>query len=226
MRSVFIEKYVGIAGAVGLSLALVAGTGCDPDPVSGSGPGAHLFNYCAPCHGTDGHGNKKYGAPAIAGLSTWYLEAQLTKFKNGQRGAHAADVEGLRMRPMMRVLRGKKDISNVAKYVSAMRPAHPVATLNGNAQRGKQLYALTCTACHGADARGNKELHAPSLIRSQDWYLLKQLHKFKNKVRGVREPLVMADGNQSPGQTMLLNAATVNKRDMLDIVAFIAELTR
>ncbi len=227
MRSVFIEKCAGIVGSVGLSVALVAVSACNPDPVEGSGRGAHLFNYCAPCHGTDGHGKKKYQAPAIAGLDRWYVEAQLTKFKNGQRGAHEDDVEGLRMRPMMRVIKDKKDIEALGKYVSAMRPAHPVATLKGgNAQRGKALYAMTCTACHGPDARGNKDLKAPALIRSNDWYLLKQLHKFKNKVRGVREPATLADGNASPGQTMLQNAQTVKAQDMLDIVAYIAELTR
>ena len=146
MRSVFTQKCAGIIGSIGLFVALVAASGCNPDPVKGSGRGAHLFNYCAPCHSTDGHGHHRYGAPAIAGLSTWYIEAQLTKFKTGLRGAHPDDVEGLRMRPMMRVLKNDRDIKAIAKYVSALRPAHPEATLNGNARRGKQLYEVSCTA--------------------------------------------------------------------------------
>lgn len=220
------KRYASLAGLAACLAALTI-AGCNPDPVQGSGEGARLFNYCAPCHGTDGHGNKKYGAPAIAGLSKWYVSSQLAKFKNGQRGAHPDDVEGLRMRPMMRILKNEKHIQAVAQYVSEMRPAHPLATINGgNAIRGKTLYGNTCTACHGPDARGNQQLKAPALIRSNDWYLLRQLHKFKNRVRGGLEPATLADGSQSPGQIMLQNVVNTPDQDMLDIVAYIAELAR
>lgn len=229
MRSVFVEKCTGIAG-IGLVVALAASAGCNPDPVEGSGRGARIFNYCAPCHGTDGHGNKRYGAPAIAGQLRWYVESQLTKFKHGVRGAHPADVEGLRMRPMLRVIKNEDDIKAVARYVSELRPAHPLATLKvGNAARGKQLWAA-CSGCHGDDARGksglepggSEALRGPALIRTNDWYLLRQLHKFKNGVRGNLES---REGTNA-AWTMVSTVRTLPEQDMRDIVAYIAELTR
>ena len=62
--------------------------------------GKALFKLCASCHRADGSGNVSVGAPTIAGLDEWYVEAQLQKFKGGLRGAHPDDVAGLRMRPM------------------------------------------------------------------------------------------------------------------------------
>ena len=54
--------------------------------------GEALFDLCAQCHGADGGGNKMFLAPAIAGLEQWYVEMQLEKFRNGQRGRHFDDV--------------------------------------------------------------------------------------------------------------------------------------
>jgi len=229
MRSVFVEKCAGIAG-IGLAVALTASAGCNPDPVEGSGPGARIFNYCAPCHGTDGHGHKLYGAPSIAGQLRWYVETELTKFKHGIRGAHPADVEGLRMRPMARILKNEADIKAVADYVSKLRPAHPQPTLKmANPARGKQLFAA-CSGCHGEDGRGktglepggSTSLRGPALIRAPDWYLLRQLHKFKLGIRGSLE----SRAGTNAAWTMVQTVKTLPDQDMRDIVAYIAELTR
>ena len=55
-----------------------------------------LFQLCSACHGPQGHGNRELMAPAIAGLPEWYVVNQLKKFRNGGRGAHPADISGLR----------------------------------------------------------------------------------------------------------------------------------
>ena len=47
--------------------------------------GRELFQLCASCHGAQGEGNQLYLAPNIGGLPVWYLEAQLTKFRDGGR---------------------------------------------------------------------------------------------------------------------------------------------
>ncbi len=62
--------------------------------------GQELFQNCVPCHQADGSGNPEIGAPNIAGMKAWYVQAQLQKFRAGTRGMHFSDVEGMRMRPM------------------------------------------------------------------------------------------------------------------------------
>lgn len=51
-------------------------------------------------------------------------------------------------------------------------------------EAGKALYA-TCTTCHGADGRGNKDMGAPKIAGLSPWYLKRQLRNFKNGLRGA-----------------------------------------
>ncbi len=45
--------------------------------------GEDLYRLCASCHEVDASGNELVGAPAIAGMAQWSVEAQLEKFRNG-----------------------------------------------------------------------------------------------------------------------------------------------
>lgn len=56
----------------------------------------------------------------------------------------------------------------------------------GDPAAGKALFAA-CTACHGAQAEGNREVNAPKLSGQSDWYLVRQLQSFKGGVRGAHE---------------------------------------
>lgn len=49
--------------------------------------------------------------------------------------------------------------------------------------KGKSLF-MTCMACHGDKAQGNKALGAPALVNQENWYLERQLTNFKRGVRG------------------------------------------
>ena len=91
------------------SLALITAlaAGCQTAP-AGVERGAQVFDYCVQCHGADGAGNPDIEAPAIAGLPAWYVEAQIHKFRDGTRGAHPDDLPGLRMRPMSRTGRVRR----------------------------------------------------------------------------------------------------------------------
>ena len=148
--------------------------------------GEEIFALCATCHGTAGEGNQARGAPVLAGLQRWYVEAQLHKFRSGQRAYHAADVMGLQMRPMARTLVDDADVANVAAYIATLPPAVPAATLEGDVTRGSQLYA-PCTACHGLDGKGNEALKAPELLNQADWYVVAQLTSFRAGMRGTHQ---------------------------------------
>jgi len=146
--------------------------------------GEDIFALCATCHGAGAEGNEARGAPVLAGLQRWYLEAQLQKFRSGLRAYHAADAMGLQMRPMARTLVDDADVANVAAYVSTLPVAPPAATVEGDVARGSQLYA-PCTACHGLDAKGNEALKAPELVDQADWYIVHQLTSFRAGMRGT-----------------------------------------
>ena len=176
------------------------------------------YGNCAPCHGEDGSGNRAVGAPAIAGLPLWYVEAQLRKFRDGSRGAHPDDIDGLKMRPMARTLLSEEEVKVVAERVAKLPPLQPPVTItDGDATRGKAMFA-TCTACHGEKAAGMQDKGAPDLHRTGDWYLLAQLTKFKSGVRGSAP-------TDATGQQMRPMAATLpNEQAMKDVIAYIRTL--
>lgn len=195
--------------------------GCGGRVQGGLARGAELYDTCKPCHGVDGGGDQSLGAPSIAGLPQWYLEAQLTKFRTGLRGTHPSDMEGHRMRPMARSLNLEGDVSSVAQYVASMKP-HPVsATLTGgNVVAGQAKYAAVCVVCHGPDARGLEAMGAPMLVNQADWYMLRQLEKFKTGMRG-------ADTLDVQGQQMAaMSSMLEDHQAMLDVLAYIQTLRK
>ncbi len=179
--------------------------------------GREIFQLCATCHGPSGGGNQLYHAPAIGGLPTWYVEAQLTKFREGLRGGKPGDTTGLQMRPMTRALTQPGDIRAVAAYIATLKPPRPTPTVRGDAARGKATYAL-CMACHGDHAQGNQAIGAPPLAGQPDWYLVAQLDKFRQGLRGYdpRDPT----GSQMRPMAMTLG----NEQAIGDVVAYIRTL--
>jgi len=147
-------------------LLLICGlnlSGCRSASADAAARGSkELFENCTPCHGADGSGTRALGAPNIAGLNDWYAEQQLVNFRDGARGAHFSDVEGLRMGPMARSLATDQDVKDVAHQVGTMQLIRQPASLQGDPKAGESLYAL-CAACHGAQGAGNPALKAPRL---------------------------------------------------------------
>ena len=160
-------------------MVALSGSACS-EPTPGLARGDALFDTCVPCHGDEGQGNQELGAPAIAGLPQWYVQAQLEKFESGWRGAHPMDTVGIRMKSMARSLDLEGDLESVAEYVASMSPTNPTPVLHGDPQAGQTVYQGTCIACHGPDGRGNEALNAPPLVGQSDWYLLAQFQKFRS----------------------------------------------
>jgi cytochrome c553 len=182
--------------------------------------GAELFQLCASCHGAQGEGNQLYLAPAIGGMPLWYLEGQLTKFREGGRGTHFDDIPGMRMRPMALSLRSEHgdDLKDVAAYVASLPVQKPEPTLaGGDAARGAAHFAV-CQACHGAQGEGVQATNGPPLANQDDWYLLSSLQRFKSGVRGSNP----ADAN---GAVMRGMAAILqDEQAMKDVIAHIVSL--
>lgn len=179
--------------------------------------GEFLYGNCVACHGEVGAGEQSFNVPSIAGLDEWYVRAQLEKFAEGHRGAHAEDVHGQRMRPMVMTLRSPEDMDAVSAYVAGLPSFDPEPTLTGDATRGAELFA-PCVECHGADAAGNREKNAPPLNRADDWYLVTQLRNFREGIRGT------ADGDVTGGQMRPMAISLSDDQAIRDVVAHIMTL--
>jgi cytochrome c oxidase subunit 2 len=186
--------------------------------VAGTDMGKELFAPCVACHGENGEGNLELNAPGIAGQSEPYLRRQLWEFKNGQRGNHENDVTGAQMRPMAATLEDRDAIAAVSAYIASLPPTVPPVTVEGDAENGKKLYVSKCGACHGGDAWGNEALFTPRLTMLGDAYIVRQIEKFQEGMRGAAE--------QDPqyGQQMAMMAKTVTAEELKDVTAFINEL--
>jgi len=84
--------------------------------------------------------------------------------------------------------------------------------------KGKQLFAV-CSACHGVNGEGNTSLNAPKLAGLSTWYLKRQLHYYKNSIRGL-------DKSDVYGQQMLAVSAGLQGPKAIDnVVAYIQTLS-
>jgi len=207
---------------LGLILAVCAASltvGCGMGTSTRADRGVQVFKTCSPCHGATGAGNVELGAPAIGGLPDWYVTAELTKFKNNIRGAHPDDTEGHRMRPMARTLYHPGDLEAVADYVSKLPKTSIAPTLHGDASAGQRQYGSICIACHGADAKGTQAMNAPPLAGQADWYLYRQLEKFKSGMRGAHPQDITGS------QMRAMSTTLVDTTSMLNVVAYIKTLS-
>ena len=107
-----------------------------------------LYAPCASCHGSEGEGNQKLGAPRLAGQHAWYIERQLRNWRDGIRGTHSEDLYGIQMRPMAMTLVKDSDLKKVVSFIGTLRGEPSKSTIQGNSDSGKTSYA-TCIACHG-----------------------------------------------------------------------------
>ena len=106
--------------------------------------------HCAACHGYDGNGG--VGVPLALpdfqySVTNKFLE---TTIRMGRPG---------RIMPAFSSL-SDADIKAIVKYIRRWAPGkpfrYPVEPVRGDRERGKQLYAKYCAACHGPNGEGGK----------------------------------------------------------------------
>jgi cytochrome c oxidase subunit II len=183
------------------------------DPVSG----AAQYAVCMACHGPSGEGNPALNAPRLAGQEAWYLRRQIHAFRDGLRGAHERDTFGAQMRAFASMLPDDAAIRNLSAYIEDLPGHAPQATVTGDADRGRSLYH-TCASCHGGEGQGIWALNAPRLADMSDWYLVRQLQNFRERVRGGHP-------HDYYGWQMAVMADSLkNDRSINDVVAYINTL--
>jgi cytochrome c oxidase subunit 2 len=179
--------------------------------------GKAAYAVCSTCHAANAGGNQSLNAPRTAGQYDWYLKRQIVAFRDGVRGTAPGDVYGAQMRPMAMTLTTDAAIDNVVAYIGTLTAPAPAATVQGDANTGKQLYA-TCAACHGQKGEGNTPLNAPRLADQDDWYLVRQLQNYKSGVRGAN-PKDTYGAQMKPMAAMLANDQAIN-----NVVVYIRSL--
>jgi cytochrome c553 len=151
-------------------------------------------------------------------MAGWYLKNQMLAFKNGYRGTHPEDLIGMEMQPQAAAL-SEEQIEDVVAFATALpvRTSTIEHTISGDAARGETLYA-SCAACHGSRGEGNKMMNAPALAGQSDWYLVRQLEKYRSGARGY-------DPADTLGQQMKASAAVLaEEEDVRDVVSYINTL--
>ena len=123
--------------------------------------GAASFKVnCSPCHGSGASG--ALGFPNLND-DDWVwggdLETIQTTITHGIRYANDADTRISEMPAFGEILEPAQ-VREVAAYVISLTSTPSDAAL---VEPGKQVFADNCAACHGDDARGNRELGAPNL---------------------------------------------------------------
>jgi len=93
-----------------------------PATVAGNAhEGRRDYVTCGACHGPEGRGLQATNAPALAGMSDWYLVTQLKNLKQGIRGTHAKDMYGPQMAAMTGMLTDDQAIADVVAYINTLR---------------------------------------------------------------------------------------------------------
>lgn len=166
----------------------VAAVAADPDARA---MGKRLFvTYCAQCHGSDAHGAK--GFPNLSDKAwNWGGEAETIKatITGGRMGM---------MPPMGPALgaEGTKDVVNYVRSLSGL--AHDSL----RAQRGAELFAQNCAACHGPEGKGTQAMGAPNLT-DEDWL-------YGSSEAIVTETVANGRTNRMPGFGDFLGEAKVH----------------
>ena len=83
--------------------------------------GERHYVTCGACHGADGRGIQATNAPALKGMSDWYLVTQLKNYKQGIRGAHAQDMYGHQMTMMAAILTDDQAINDLIAHVNTLQ---------------------------------------------------------------------------------------------------------
>ncbi|WP_172676758.1 cytochrome-c oxidase, cbb3-type subunit III [Marinagarivorans algicola] len=147
--------------------------------------GVRLFaNNCAVCHGADGGGN--YGFPNLTdndwlhGGSVDKIRESIVKGRNANMPAWGPTI-------------GEEGVAAVTEYVLSLSDLDHDAT---QLAKGKEVFGAVCSACHGADAKGQIVMGAPNLT-DDIWLYDSERDTIANTVRNGRV-------NRMPAQEDLL----------------------
>ena len=170
---------------------------------------SEVYDSCMVCHST----REMQRGPILDGLPSWYVMHQLSKFKQGIRGAKEQNKSEFLMHSVVKQYDNPIIWKELAAHIESLPAPDHLKLIRGNPERGKVLFAV-CSSCHGAQGQGNQRLKAPPLNVQEDWYLMEQLRKYQSGMRGY-------DVRDTEGRLMQSIVRLYSLQDLKDIVAFI-----
>lgn len=198
--------------ALGL-VVLLAATGAR----AAASDGHALYAPCAACHGVHAEGSTSTGAPPLAGLDAAYVARQLNGFASGWRGTAAGDSMGAAMRAMAVAIRDDAARTALGRYVAGLPLRSGARGVQGN-DNGRNYWNAICSACHGANGKGDEALGAPRLTGMPVAYLQRQFAAFRSGTRGA------AAGDRLGAQMRAVAAMLPDARTADDVIGYVAGL--
>ncbi len=83
-------------------------------------------DLCMECHRYNGHGEFAFKCAPLAGLPSWYIDAQLTKFQSGIRGYDPHDESGAKMRLMSQRAADPTDRADIISFLTTLGTRFPI----------------------------------------------------------------------------------------------------
>jgi cytochrome c553 len=106
-----------------------------------------------------------------------------------------------------------------ANSIEQLPPFPTTNTLGGNSAQGEDLFKNNCIDCHRYNASGELAFRSAPLTGLQDWYMVAQLIKFRDGLRGK------IPGDED-GAKMHLQTGSMTDEQFRDVVAYIADLAQ
>jgi len=156
-----------------------------------------ILETCAACHGGSGQGGKGGTYPRLAGLSEAYLIRQIRAFKVRERinipmypYATERELPPNDVRDIARLLSEielptempSPDLEMSAlDRLRATQAVFRVPAVDGDVERGAEIYEENCSDCHGEEGWGEDDV--PPLAGQYTEYLRRQIKNFRSGER-------------------------------------------
>jgi mono/diheme cytochrome c family protein len=184
----------------------------DHAPQAQQAPAALYHNYCSVCHGDNGDGQSRARGslnPPPRDFTTAQSLQELTRDR--MLAAVKGGVPGTAMVAWKRQLND----AQIAAVVDYVRDTFMRASLAADASRGRQIYAKTCSVCHGD--RGAGSMWASANLRPGP----RDFSSPQARVELSRDRMLASVAAGRPGTAMTGFARQLSSDDMAAVVDYI-----
>lgn len=199
-------RFAALRQTLGIALLVLAGVGgalaqqedpAEPEWEYDPENAQAILETCAGCHGRKGQGGKRGLYPRLAGLDEVYIARQLQAFKTRKRinipmypyaterelpPQDVRDIARLLSQIELRTALPPTDAEMSApERLRAAQTVLNIASVDGDIERGAEIYAEECSDCHGDAGWGDGD--TPQLAGQYTNYLRKQIESFQSGER-------------------------------------------